>query len=51
MLEDGTLVDGVVHHLLLPGPVAHEVGILLSLLLGPFLFPYRIALVIHRADL
>ena len=51
MLEDGSLVDGVVHHLLLPGPVAHEVGILLSLLFGPFLFPYRIALIIHRADL
>ena len=46
--EDGAVHDRVVHHLLLPGTVAHEVAVSLCLLLRPLLFPYRLAVSVHR---
>ena len=48
--EDSTIHDRVVHHLLLPGTIAHEVAVSLRLLFGPFLFPYRFSVTINRYD-
>ena len=38
------------HHLLVPCAVADEVHVLSRLLLGPFLFPDGVALVVHGID-
>ena len=50
MAEDGSVLDGVVHHLLLPGTVAHKSSCLFCLLLGPLLFPYGFAVFVHSLD-
>ena len=49
--EDGAVADGVVHHLLLPGAVAHEPGGRFGLLLGPLLLPDRLPVGIYGAHL
>ena len=49
--EDGAVDDGVVHHLLVPCPVADELSIGLCFLLGPLLAPYRLPVLIDGLNL
>ena len=49
--EDGSVLDGIVHHLLLPGAISHKCCSFFCLLFGPFLFPYRLTVLIHSFNL
>ena len=46
--EDGAVHDRVVHHLLLPCAVAHEVAVSLCLRFRPLLLPHWFAVSVHR---
>ncbi len=46
MPEYGAVIDGIVHHLLFPSTVSHEILDSLRLLLGPLLNPHRVAVTV-----
>ena len=51
MAKDGTVLNWVVHHFLVPCPEAHEIGISLRLILCPLFTPYWFAIRINRHNL
>ena len=50
MSENGAVVDGVVHHLLVPGTEADKIGVLLCLFLSPLFSPYRVPVAVDGLD-